>query len=253
MSQIQHGEELRRIIRELAREGKRIDGRSPEQHRNVRMEVGVLSNADGSALVAYGDTVVVAAVYGPREVHPRHLALPDRAILRVRYHMTPFSTPDERKRPEPTRREIEISKIIREALEPVVILEQFPRTSIDVFIEVLQADGSTRVASITAASLALADAGIPMRDLVVGVSVGKIENLIIVDLNRVEDGYGDGDMPIAFMCRRGLLTLLQADGQWTIEEIEKAIDMAYRAAENIYRQMRDVLKGKYIESIRAMS
>ncbi len=251
MSQLQ-SEDLRRIIRELAREGKRIDGRSPDQHREVRMEVGVLSNADGSALVAYGDTVVVSAVYGPREVHPRHLALPDRAILRVRYHMTPFSTPDERKRPEPTRREIEISKIIREALEPVILLEQFPRTSIDVFIEVLQADGSTRVASITAASLALADAGIPMKDLVVGISVGKIENLIVVDLNRIEDGYGDGDMPIAFMCRRGYITLLQADGQWLPEEIDKAIDMAYRAAENIYRQMRDVLKSKYLESVKIM-
>ncbi|NPA69605.1 MAG: exosome complex exonuclease Rrp41 [Crenarchaeota archaeon] len=249
----QQSEDLRRIVRELAREGKRFDGRAPDQHRPVRLEVGVLSNADGSALVAYGDTVVVAAVYGPREVHPRHLALPDRAILRVRYHMAPFSTPDERKRPEPTRREIEISKVIREALEPVVLLEQFPRTSIDVFIEVLQADGSTRVASITAASLALADAGVPMRDLVVGVSVGKIENLIIVDLNRVEDGYGDGDMPIAFMCRRGLITLLQADGQWSPDEVRQAIDMAYRAAGDIYRQMRDVLKGKYIESVRALS
>ncbi len=241
-------EELRAKIHELAKEGKRIDGRAPDQHRPVRLEVGVLPNADGSALVAYGDTVAVAAVYGPREVHPRHLALPDRAILRVRYHMTPFSTHDERKRPEPTRREIEISKILREALEPVILLEQFPRTSIDVFIEIIQADGSTRVASITAASLALADAGIPMRDLVVGVSIGKIGDLVIVDLNRYEDAYGDGDMPIAVMCRRGLVTLLQADGQWTTEEIEKGLELAFRAAENIYRMMRDALKSKYIEA-----
>jgi len=245
-------EELRAKIHELAKEGKRIDGRAPDQPRPIRMEVGVLPNADGSALVAYGDTVAVAAVYGPREVHPRHLALPDRAILRVRYHMAPFSTHDERKRPEPTRREIEISKILREALEPVILLEQFPRTSIDVFIEIIQADGSTRVASITAASLALADAGIPMKDLVVGISIGKIGDLVIIDLNRYEDAYGDGDMPIAIMCRRKLVTLLQADGQWTVEEIEKGIEMAMNVADNIYRMMRDALKGKYIEASKAL-
>ncbi len=245
-------EELKRLIHDLAREGKRIDGRSPDQMRPIRMEVGVLSNADGSALVAYGDTVVIAAVYGPREVHPRHLALPDRAVLRVRYHMTPFSTPDERKRPEPTRREIEISKVIRQALEPVVLLEQFPRTAIDVFIEILQADGSTRVASITAASLALADAGVPMKDVVIGVSVGKIGDLIVVDLNRYEDAYGDGDMPIAIMYNKGLITLLQADGQWSPEEVIKGVELAYRAAGEVYRVLRDTIKSRYIESARSV-
>ncbi len=248
LSKITSPAELRRIMHDLAREGKRIDGRAPDQMRPIRMEVGILSNADGSALVTYGDTVAIAAVYGPREVHPRHLALPDRAILRVRYHMTPFSTPDERKRPEPTRREIEISKVIRQALEPVVLLEQFPRTTIDVFIEILQADGSTRVASITAASLALADAGIPMKDLVLGVSVGKIGDLIIVDLNRYEDAYGDGDMPIAIMYNKGLVTLLQADGQWSPEEIMRGVELAYKAAESIYRAARDVIKSKYVEA-----
>jgi len=241
--------DYRELIRKLIKEGKRIDGRAPHEHRVIRMEVGVLNNADGSALVAYGDTVVVAAVYGPREVHPRHLSLPDRAILRVRYHMAPFSTHEERKSPAPTRREIEISKVIREALEPVVLLHQFPRTAIDIFIEVLQADGSTRVASITAASLALADAGIPMRDLVCGVSIGKIENTIIVDLNRIEDAYGDGDMPIAVMYNKGLITLMQADGKWNPNEIIEALNLAFKTAEVIYRLQRDALKGKYIESI----
>jgi len=244
-------EEIRRLIHELAREGKRIDGRAPDQIRPIRMDVGVLSNADGSALVAYGDTVAIAAVYGPREVHPRHLALPDRAILRVRYHMTPFSTAEERKRPEPTRREIEISKVIRQALEPVILLEQFPRTAIDIFIEILQADGSTRVASITAASLALADAGIPMRDIVIGVSVGKIGDLIVVDLNRYEDAYGDGDMPVAIMYNKGLITLLQADGQWTPDEINRGIELAYKAAGEIYRALRETIKARYIETARS--
>ncbi|MGC9152653.1 MAG: exosome complex exonuclease Rrp41 [Vulcanisaeta sp.] len=228
--------------------GRRSDGRLPNEHRPVRMEVGVINNAEGSALVAYGNTVILAAVYGPREVPQKHLELPDKAILRVRYHMAPFSTSEGRKSPTPSRREIEISKVIRMALEPVVILERFPRTTIDVYIEVLQADGSTRVTGITAASLALADAGIPMRDLLVGVSIGKVSGTIVVDLNQLEDQYGEGDMPFAIMYGRGLITLMQADGEWTPGEIGQAIEMAFKAAEQIYRLQKDTLKSKYVES-----
>lgn len=225
--------------------GRRSDGRLPTEHRPVRMEIGVLSNAEGSALVAYGNTVILAAVYGPREVPQKHLELPDKAILRVRYHMAPFSTSEGRKSPTPSRREVEISKVIRTALEPVVLLERFPRTAIDVYIEVLQADGSTRVTGITAASLALADAGIPMRDLLVGVSIGKVSGTIVVDLNQLEDNYGEGDMPFAIMYGRGLITLMQSDGEWTPNEVSQAIDLAFKAAEQIYRLQRDTLKGGF--------
>ncbi len=188
----------------------------------------MINNAEGSALVAYGNTVILAAVYGPREVPQKHLELPDKAILRVRYHMTPFSTSEGRKSPTPSRREIEISKVIRTALEPAVILERFPRTAIDVYIEVLQADGSTRVTGITAASLALADAGIPMRDLLVGVSIGKVSGTIVVDLNQLEDQYGEGDMPLAIMYGRGLITLMQADGEWTPLRLAKPLTLPLR-------------------------
>ncbi|RLF79611.1 exosome complex exonuclease Rrp41, partial [Thermococci archaeon] len=122
--------------------GKRLDGRKKYELRSIKMEVGVLKSADGSAYVEWGKNKILAAVYGPREIHPKHLQKPDRAILRVRYNMAPFSV-EERKKPGPDRRSVEISKVIRGALEPAVILELFPRTSIDVFIEVLQADAGT--------------------------------------------------------------------------------------------------------------
>jgi exosome complex component RRP41 len=209
------------------------------------MQVGVLPNANGSALVAYGNTVVLAAVYGPREPIPRYITAPDKAVIRVRYHMAPFST-DDRKNPAPTRREIEISKVVKEALETVVFLEQYPKSTIDVFLEVLQADGSTRVTSITAASLALADAGIPLRDLVIGVSVGKVGDTVIVDLNKLEDNYGDGDLPIAIAYRKGWILLMQLDGVWKPSEVKRGLELAFKAAENIYRSMRETLKGRYM-------
>ncbi|HJY15707.1 MAG TPA: exosome complex exonuclease Rrp41, partial [Nitrososphaeraceae archaeon] len=99
--------------------GKRTDGRSIDDLRDVKITIGILKNADGSASIEFGKNKIIVAVYGPREVHPKHMALPDRCVLRCRYHMSPFST-DTRKNPAPSRREVEISKVMREALEPAI-------------------------------------------------------------------------------------------------------------------------------------
>jgi len=228
--------------------GRRTDGRLPDEMRPLKVESGVLKNADGSAYVELGNNKVVAAVYGPREVTPRHEALSDRALLRCRYAMLPFSVAD-RKSPQPTRREIELSKVIREALAPAIFLNEYPRTAIDVFINVLEADGGTRTASIIAASVALADAGIAMRDLVAAIAVGKIGDILVLDINGLEDQYGDGDMPIAMMPKLGEITLIQADGVYTPQEVEQAVAMASRAIKRIYEEQVKALKSKY-EAVR---
>ncbi|MCS7386402.1 MAG: exosome complex exonuclease Rrp41 [archaeon GB-1867-005] len=224
--------------------GLRVDGRKPDELRPIKIEVGVLANANGSAYIEQGKNKLLVAVYGPRELHPKHLALPDRALLRCRYHMAPFSV-EERKSPAPSRREIELSKVIREALEPAILLDRFPRTAIDVFVEVLEADGGTRCAAVTAASVALADAGIPMRDLVVACAAGKVDGQLVVDLCDAEDKYGEVDMPVAYMPSKGVVTLLQMDGILTREEFEKAFKMAILACEKIYEFQKEALRRKF--------
>ena len=148
----------------LDENGNRCDGRKIDETRRIMIKAGVLKNANGSAYIEFGDNKILVGVFGPRDVHPKHLASTDTGIIRCRYHMSPFSV-TERKHPAPSRREIEISKVLKEALEPAVMLKKFPRTAVDVFVEVLQADGGTRCAALAAASVALADAGIPMRDM----------------------------------------------------------------------------------------
>lgn len=229
----------------IDKKGLRLDGRKPEELRPIKIEVGALSNADGSAYIEHGKNKILAAVYGPKEVHPKHMALPDRMVLRCRYHMAPFSV-QERKSPAPSRREIELSKVIREAVEPAIFMEYYPRTAIDVFVEVLQADGSTRCASITAASLALADAGIPMRDLVAACSAGKVDDTVVLDLMDVEDKVGSADVPVAFMPNLGVITLLQMDGILTPEEFEKAVNLAIEGCKKIYALQKEALRAKYI-------
>ena len=229
----------------IDKKGLRLDGRKADELRPIKIEVGVLSNADGSAYIELGKNKILAAVYGPKELHPKHLALPDRMFLRCRYHMAPFSV-QERKSPAPSRREIELSKVIRESLEPAIFLEYYPRTGIDVFVEVLQADGSTRCASITAASLAIADAGIPMRDLVVACSTGKIDDTIVLDLMDTEDKMGTADVPVALMPNLNAITLLQMDGILTSEEFEKALNLALEGCMKIYAMQKEALKAKYV-------
>src|ERR671924_1334515 len=224
--------------------GKRTDGRGIDELRTVKITVGPVKNADGSAFIEFGKNKILAAVYGPREVHPKHMALSDRCVVRCRYHMSPFST-DTRKSPAPSRRETEISKVIREALEPALILEDYPRAAIDVFIEVLQADGGSRCAGITAASVALADAGINMRDMVSACAAGKVDDKIVIDINDTEDKEGGADMPVAYMPNIKKITLLQLDGELSHEQFNECVDKAIKGCEIVYETQRQALMQKY--------
>jgi exosome complex component RRP41 len=229
----------------IDKKGLRLDGRKADELRPIKLEVGVLGNADGSAYVEHGKNKILAAVFGPKEMHPKHLSQPDRMVLRCRYHMAPFSV-QERKSPAPSRREVELSKVIREALEPSVFVDLYPRAGIDVFIEVLQADGGTRCASITAASLAIADAGIPLRDLVTACAAGKVDDTVVLDLYDAEDKLGAADVPVALMPNLNAVTLLQMDGILSPEEFETAVNMAVEGCKKIYAMQKEALRTKYM-------
>ncbi len=235
----------REEVEELLRKGKRIDGRGLLDPRPISMEVGVVERAEGSAIVSMGKTRVLCVVRGPMECVPSHLADPERAILDVAYRMATFST-EERKSPSPSRREIELSKVIREALEPAIFLEEYPRMMIRVYCLVLQADGGTRTASINAASLALAYAGIQMQDLVASVAVGYYDGKILVDLNAAEDDLC-ADIPMAMMPAHNKITLLQADHIFPVDRIDEIIKVGVMTMRRIYELQRDALKKKYVE------
>ena len=227
---------------------KRSDGRKADQMREIEAKVGVVPRADGSAMFRFGDTVAIAAVYGPRHLHPQFLQNPQQGIIRCYYDMISFSV-TERKKPGPARRSQEISEVTARSLEPVLLLSQFPNTVIDVFINIVQADAGTRCAGINAASLALAHAGIPMTDLVGAVSVGSLGGSIVVDLTKEEEDYEeDGekaatDIPMAFTLRDGKISLLQLDGKVKPEDLKKAIEAGKKACQDIYEIQKKVLKG----------
>ena len=227
--------------------GKRIvDDRTPDQLRDIDIKAHVLNSADGSALVKWGNNVVLVGVRGPRECLPKHLSNPFKSLIKVKYSMTPFSSKDEHGRAGPSRRSTEISKVIKHVFENVVLIENYPRSMIEIYIEILQSDGGTRCAAITAASVALADAGIPMKDLVQAVAAGKVEDTIILDLNYVEDSAEpSADVPIAVAGRNRDILLLQMDGILNKKEFEQIFDKVFIAADIIREKQTSALKEVY--------
>ncbi len=235
---------------ELIINGKRSDGRKFDELRKIKIEANVIKNAAGSAYLEWGNNKVLAAVYGPKEALPKHTQDPEKAVVKCRYLMAPFSSLEEHGRAGPNRRATEISKVTKEVFEKVVLIEDFPGSEIEIFIEVLQSDGGTRAAGITAAAVAMAASGIPMTDLPYAVSAGKADDQIILDLNKDEDNYSDADMPVAVGPRNNEILLLQMDGEFTKEEYKKAISMILSAGAIITKLQKDALKKPYEETMK---
>ena len=230
---------------------KRLDNRGFDEIRKIEAKVGIIKRADGSAYFKMGNTVAYAAVYGPRNLYPKFLQNPSKGILRCSYNMMPFSSSHGRVRPGGSRRAKEISLVTEKALSPVLDLEEYPNSVVHVFIEFPQTEAGSRCAGICAASMALADAGLTMKDMVTSVSVGKVGDKLLVDLDYSEEAYEDepvADVPIAILHNSGKIVLLQMDGLVKKEDLDKLLDMARKACNEIYEVQKKALKDKYNEA-----
>jgi exosome complex component RRP41 len=228
---------------------KRLDKRKFDELRPIMAEVGIIPNADGSALFAFGKTVAIAAVYGPKPLHPQHMQEPDRGIIRCNYNMLPFSV-TERAKPGPNRRSKEISMVAGNALAAVVDLTRFPGTVIDVEIMILQANASTRCAGINAAAMALAHAGVVMKEMVSSVSIGKIDDKIVADITKEEEDYHEGegptDIPFTMTSRTKEITHLQLDGKIQTYRFKETVEAAKAACDKVLEYQMRALKGEKI-------
>ena len=225
-------------------EFKRPDGRKPDEMREIKAKIGIIPNADGSAMFSTGDTIAIAAVYGPKKMHPQHKQNPEKGVLRCTYTMNSFSV-TERIRPGPSRRSTEISKIIEWALEPVLMLKKYPGMVIDVYVNIIQADAGTRCAGINAASMALAHAGLPMKNLVSSIAIGKLDKQLVVDVNKAEEDWEERevatDIPIS-MTGDEKITHLQLDGKISKEQLKEVIELARKSCKKIIEIQRKTLK-----------
>ena len=236
---------------------KRFDGRKDDELRPMEAKVGVIPNAAGSASFKIGKTLAIAAVYGPKDLFPRFLQDPKKGLLRCHYSMMPFSGSGERIRPGSNRRAQEIAMVMTKALEPVVDLSAFPNAVVEVYVELPQTDAGTRCAAISAASMALAQAGIPMKDMISSVAVGKVDNKIVADLSYMEEQVHEfnpeskdatvSDIPMAVVNNTKEITLLQMDGEISKEDLLSALRLGQKALDQVYQLQKKALKESFVK------
>jgi polyribonucleotide nucleotidyltransferase len=236
---------LRQFRALVLEEGKRPDGRGPEEIRPISCAVGVLPRAHGSALFTRGQTQImtVATLGGVGEEQLiDDLGLVESKRFIHHYNFPPYSVGEVRPMRGPSRRDIGHGNLAERALVSVLPgEEEFPYT-IRVVSEVLESNGSSSMASVCGASLALMDGGVPIRSALAGISVGMVsENgryRLLTDIQGIEDGSGDMDFKIAGT-RQGVASFQMDVKQRGVSlgVIAEALQQAKRARHAILDQM----------------
>ncbi|XP_012218596.1 exosome complex component MTR3 [Linepithema humile] len=176
-------------------------GRSHNELRNIFLKTGIISQAKGSAYIEMGDTKVICSVFDPREVHNK-TGYCVKGELFCEFKFAPFSH-RKRKLHQQDAEEKEYSLILQRALEPAVCLQEFPNFQVDVYAIVLDNGGSALAAAIMAASLALANAGVPMFGLVTASTVAIYDKEYFVDPTDTEE---------TFCCAKSVSNITQEHG-----------------------------------------
>lgn len=220
----------------ISLDGLRLDGRRPSEVRKIRCALGTLSRADGSAYYEQGNTRVLAAIYGPREPTNRALLEHDRAIVKCEYSTAMFASTTYRRTWKGDRRSTAAALIVQKAFEGVVLVASYPRSQIDVYVQVLQDDGGALVAAINAASLALVNAGVAMSDFVVACGVGFVDDTFVVDPSAVESGGERPEVLLGVLCHAGKVVNCQVDKKLPNgSAFEKAAGIAKAGCKQIFQ------------------
>lgn len=204
------------------------------------MRRGAVSAAAGSAYAEVGQTKVIVSVYGPRESKKaQHFS--DQGRLNCDVKFTSFATPVRGKAGQAPE-DKELSSLLHRALEGAVQLHTFPKTTVDVFALILQSGGSDLSVVISCASLALADAGVAMYDLVSAVSASCVGQRLLLDSSTVEEQWEDGGLLVAFMPSRNEVTQFHLTGEWTTSRASDALEACLDACRKLVSIMRACLK-----------
>lgn len=222
--------------RQIIERGERADGRSPTEIRPINCEVGFLPRTHGSALFTRGQTQALAvATLGTSADEQRidSIDAPQETSksFMLHYNFPPFSTGEVRPVRGTSRREIGHGALAERAIQPLLpSYDEFPYT-IRVVSDVLESNGSSSMATVCGASLALMDAGVPIRGACAGVAMGLIKEgdkvAILTDILGMEDALGDMDFKVAGT-RDGVTSIqmdIKIDGL-TLELIEEALEQA---------------------------
>nr|CAH0106176.1 unnamed protein product [Daphnia galeata] len=228
----------------LSDQGLRIDGRKPNELRRIRCSLGIFSQADGSAYLEQGNTKVLAAVYGPHEIRgSKSKALHDKAFINCQFSTATFSMGERKRRPRGDRKSTEMSTHLEETFSAAIRTELYPRSQIDIFVEVLQADGGNYTACVNAAMMALVDAGVPLKDTVVSCTASLVKDVPLVDVNHVEQSGGSPELVVSILPNSGEIVYMSLTQRFHIDHLSKVLDTAIKGCKDIGAILNEIMKG----------
>lgn len=212
--------------------------------------LGILPHTDGSAIFELGNTKVLATVHGPREAKSSR-TLHDRASIRVIFHAATFSSVsgERRRQLRQDKRLGEMTNALEETLKDVIMISTFPRSEIDIFVEILNSDGGILAASFNAVMLALISAGIPMIDYVVAVSAGNIQGQPLLDLNKLEEASNCSNSTIAFLPRTGTVAYMNVEPRLESDKLQGVMDLARSGSERLWKILDEQVVRKYVSDL----
>ena len=227
----------------LSDQGLRLDGRKAGELRRLQCRMGVYGQADGSAYLEQGNTKVLAAVYGPHDMRDSRLrALHDRVVVNCQYSMAVFSTGERKRRPRGDRKSQEMSQHLKQTFEATIKTELYPRSQIDIFVEVLQADGGNYCACVNAATLALIDAGIPLVDYVSACTASLVADTPLVDVSSLEATTGGPELTVAAHPKSGQIVLLEMSHRFHMDHLDKVVEVALGGCRDIHTILDTVVR-----------
>ncbi|XP_037538519.1 exosome complex component MTR3 [Nematolebias whitei] len=229
---------------DLPSHGPRVDGRQRDQVdiRPVFVRCGPVSQANGSAYIEAGNTKLMCCVYGPRETGRKDETDMKCGRLTTDMRLAPFSCPVRGSWIQGTQ-DKDLSLMLYESLQPAVCLHKYPRSQIEVSVMVLESSGSVLAHAITCASLALADAGIEMYDLVLGCSLHQDGDSYVVDPTSEEESSwsAGGGLTLAFLPSLNQVSGLQSNGDMTLETLTAGVRTCIEGCYKLYPVVQQAL------------
>ncbi|XP_055381800.1 exosome complex component RRP41 [Condylostylus longicornis] len=217
----------------LSDQGLRLDGRRPHELRKISCKLGVFSQPDGSAYIEQGNTKVLAAVYGPHQASAKKSSQ-DEVIVNCQYSMATFSTGERKSRPRGDRKSTEMTINLQQTLRAAILTELYPKSQIDVYIEILQADGGTYCASVNAATLALIDAGICIKEYICACTASLANGDVpLMDVSNLEENCGGPTLSVAALPTSNKIAFMEMSQRFHLDQLPKVLEHAQQGCQEI--------------------
>lgn len=224
--------------------GLRLDGRRPQEIRTADVQFDCSTAADGSCTLLSGKSKVCATVFGPQTTDMRQQSKSNEVVVTCEVAIAAFAAGEYRRDPQrKTRHCDDIAATIQQVARSLIVLSQYPNSTIHINVEILRLDGNERTLGINAACLALANARVAMRDIVCSFTVGVVENHLLMDLTTEEIR---SEMPMLSIALAGHnheeIVWFEGMARITPAVLQKMIEKAQQSSIKMFNELRKALE-----------